>query len=84
MGIRAVTRTALRGVEPRLVVARRVRHPPWRTAAVGCTAAPVRALEPRKVWHDRGARAGSTGSIQRRVWRNKNAYVIFSDKVGNS
>ena len=83
MGIRQGTRTALRGVERRRVVARHVSRPPCATADVGCTAAPVRDLVPQRAWQDRGARVGSTGCTLQKLGQNRNAYVSFSDKVGS-
>jgi hypothetical protein len=83
MGIRQVTRTPLRGVEPRRVVARHVGRPLCVTADVGCTAAPVRALAPRRVWQDHSAPVGSTGCILQKVGRNKNAYASLSERVGS-
>ena len=83
MGIRQVTRTALRDAEPGRVVACHVRRPPCATADVGCTAAPVRALVPQRVWQDRDARVGSTGCILQKVGRNENACASLSETVGS-
>ena len=83
MRIRRGTRPLLRGAEPRRVVAQHVSRPPCVTADVGCTAAPVRELVPRRAWQDRGVRGGSTGCTLQKLGRNKNAYVGFSDKVGS-
>jgi len=82
MGTRQGTRALLQGAEPRRVVGRHVKHPQCATADVGCTAAPARALVPRRAWQDRGARVGSTGCILRKVRRNKDAYVSSSARVG--
>jgi len=83
MGIRQVTLTPRRGAEPGRVVARRVSRPQCATAAVGCTAVPARALVPRRVWQDRGARVGSTGGILQKVKQNRSACVSLSDKVAS-
>ncbi len=81
MGIRQGTRTAHQGVVPKRVVVRHASRPQCVTAAVGCTAAPVRARVLQRVWRDRGARAGSMGCILQKAKRNKNGYVSSSNRV---
>src|ERR1035437_5500450 len=59
-----------------------VRHPPCVTADVGCTGAPVRALVPRMVWRDRGARVGNTGCILQRQGGTKTRTLPSTTESG--